>query len=282
MSRAAWSTDLLAALVALLAIATALANGCARRPSAPAEITLATTTSTQDSGLLDELLPAFISASGIKVKVVAVGSGQAMELGRNGDADVLLTHSPAAEEEFMAQGWGASRQPVMHNEFVVLGPEDDPARIRMGPNVADAFNSIAQKQARFVSRGDESGTHQRELQVWKKAETEPAGDWYISAGAGMAPALRMADEMRAYVLSDRATYITLRADLELVILIEGDPLLRNQYSVMTINPKKHQHTGSHEAAQFAEFLLSEQGQRLIGEFGVQKFGEQLFEPNPTR
>jgi len=227
-------------------------------------------------------LPAFTSATGIKVKVVAVGSGQALELGRNGDADVLLTHSPAAEGEFMSQGWGASRQHVMHNEFVVLGPEDDPASIRSASNVEDAFKAVAENQARFVSRGDESGTHQRELQVWKKAETEPAGDWYISAGAGMAPALRVADEMHAYVLSDRATYLTLRGDLELVILMEGDPLLRNQYSVMTINPKKHQHIRSIEAVQFAQFLLSEQGQRLIGEFGVQKFGEQLFEPNPTR
>ncbi len=266
--------------MAFLAVSTALANGCASRTSAPpAEITLATTTSTQDSGLLDKLLPAFTSATGIKVNVVAVGSGQAMELARNGDADILLTHSPRAEEEFMTQGWGSSRQPVMHNEFIVLGPEDDPASIRAASNVADAFKAIAETQSRFVSRGDESGTHQREVQVWEKAEIEPAGDWYISAGAGMSQALRMANEMHAYVLSDRATYLTLKEHVALMVLFEGDPLLRNQYSVITIDTQKHPHVRSSEAVKLAEFLLSEEGQRMIGAFGVDKFGEQLFVPN---
>jgi tungstate transport system substrate-binding protein len=262
----------------LMAFAVFLVTAGCDAPAPPAEITLATTTSTQDSGLLDELLPAFTSTSGIRVNVIAVGSGQAMELGRRGDADILLTHSPAAEEEFMAQGWGASRRRVMHNEFVLLGPPDDPADIESATTAAEAFRAIAGKQAPFVSRGDESGTHQRERQIWKKAAAEQDGAWYVNAGAGMAQALRMANEMRAYVLSDRATFLALRSDLELTMLLEGDPQLRNEYSVITVNPTRHPHVHRTHAERLREFLLSEQGRQIIGQFGVEKYGERLFVP----
>lgn len=240
---------------------------------------LATTTSTQDSGLLDVLLPAFEQESGIKVKVVAVGSGQALELGRRGDADVLLTHSPEAETKFMNEGFGAKRLAVMYNDFVVLGPAADSTGIKTVRTASDAFKLIAGARSTFVSRGDESGTHQKELNVWKKAGITPDGEWYIRAGTGMAQALRMAHEKKAYLLCDRATYLALKQEVQLDVLLEGDELLLNRYSVIVVNPEKHPHVRVSGANRWADFLISKGGQKIIGEFGVDRYGRSLFVPN---
>ena len=256
-----------------------LAAGCGQDRPQPPAITLATTTSTQDSGLLDVLIPAFERESGIKINVVAVGSGQALELGRRGDADVLLTHSPDAEKAFMDEGWGGVRRAVMHNDFVIAGPASDPAGIKKARKAARAFEWIAGAKGAFVSRGDESGTHQKEKSVWKESGVDPDGAWYVSAGTGMAAALRMAHEKKAYILCDRATYLALNREVELVVLLEGDDQLLNRYSVITINPAKHSHVHADEARRFADFLVSPNGQRMIGDFGVERFGRPLFVPD---
>lgn len=262
-----------------VALVLVLALGCSRSDRDVVTLTLATTTSTQDTGLLDALVPTFERQTGIKVKVVAVGSGQALELGRRGDADVLLTHAPAAEEKFMAEGFGSERHPVMHNDFVLAGPKADPARVRDQKSVSDAFGLIAKHGSPFVSRGDESGTHQKEREIWKAAGAGPQGDWYIRAGAGMAQALRMATEKRAYTLSDRATFLALKGELDLDLLVQGDPLLRNRYTVILVNPKEHPHVRHEAARRFADFLRSAEVQRRIGEFGNDKYGEPLFFPD---
>jgi tungstate transport system substrate-binding protein len=242
-------------------------------------LTLATTTSTQDSGLLDRLVPMFERRSGIDVKVVAVGSGQALQLGRRGDADVILAHSPRAEAQFMAEGHGESRRPVMHNDFVLVGPPSDPANVQGSTTIAGAFAAIAEHGSPFISRGDESGTHQKESQIWADAGIEPRGDWYVKAGAGMGQALRMADQMRAYTLSDRATFLAERGSLELAIVSQGDPALRNHYHVIVVSPRAHPGVHAKEAGQFAEFLLSDEAREAIATFGVDRHGEPLFVPD---
>ena len=254
-------------------VAGLLAAGCSPGQKA---LTLATTTSTQDSGLLDVLVPRFRARTGIEVKVVAVGTGQALELARRGDADVLLVHDPAAEQRFMDDGFGADRREVMHNDFVLVGPADDPADVRGQASVAEALARIARRGSPFVSRGDESGTHQKEKTVWRQAGVEPRGDWYLSAGAGMGQVLRLASEKRAYTLSDRGTFLALRGGLDLAVLVEGDPLLVNPYHVIVVNPAKHPHVRRREAEQFADFLLSPEGQGLIADFGKDRFGQPLF------
>ncbi|GIW78730.1 MAG: tungsten ABC transporter substrate-binding protein [Gemmatales bacterium] len=268
----------------LVGILAGFSSGCAGNPtqtgSQAESITLATTTSTRDSGLLDRLLPVFRRQTGIEVKVVAVGTGQAIELGRRGDADVLLTHAPDAEKAFMAEGWGKERRPVMHNDFILAGPKDDPAGLIGAREIVEAFSKIAAKQAPFVSRGDESGTHRKELDIWKKAKIEPTGPWYIRAGAGMARALRIASEKRAYILADRGTFLALRDELDLTIVSSGDPMLRNDYSVILLNEERHPHVHVAEAKQFADFLTAAETKALIGEFGVDKFGQPLFVPAP--
>jgi tungstate transport system substrate-binding protein len=245
----------------------------------PVRITLATTTSTRDTGLLDVLLPMFQKETGVEVKVVAVGSGQAMKLGQDGNADVLLTHSPAAEEKFMAAGYGAHRDAVMHNDFIVVGPADDPAEVKGQKSVAAAFAQIAKQEAPFVSRGDDSGTHRKEMDIWKKADLKPGGAWYLQCGQGMAEALRVASEKRANTLSDRGTFLAQRKKLELVVLVEGDPLLLNRYAVIQLNPEKYPHLNHDAARRFAEFLRRTDVQKLIGEFGVAEFGQPLFFPD---
>ncbi len=245
----------------------------------PKSMTLATTTSAQDSGLLDVLLPAFEQQSGIQVKVVAVGSGQALELGRRGDADLLLTHSPDDEKKFIEEGWGLNRRPLMHNDFVIAGPAEDPAGIKQTKTAADALRAIAEKQCVFVSRGDESGTHKKELAVWKAAGIKPEGNWYVSSGTGMALSLRMAHEKRGYILADRGTYLALKNEIELVVDFEGDPILLNKYSVMEVNPARHPHVRHAEAKLFAEFLVSMPGQEIIRTFGSEKYGQPLFVPD---
>ncbi|MCX7423250.1 MAG: substrate-binding domain-containing protein [Planctomycetia bacterium] len=265
----------LAFVVALLSI------GCSQPAKPPGAITLATTTSTRDSGLLDVLLPMFERESGVAVKVVAVGSGQALELGRRGDADVLLTHSPKAEEEFMADGHGDSRQPVMHNDFVIVGPASDPAAIQGADSAIEAFRRIAVTESKFVSRGDESGTHAKELSIWKAAETSPHRGWYLRAGSGMAATLRIANEKNAYTLSDRGTFLAQSKQLDLVILSEGDSLLRNPYAVIVVSTAKHAHINQAAAKLFAGFLLSPTTQIAIAKFGIDRYGQPLFFPNPT-
>ncbi|HLW67069.1 MAG TPA: substrate-binding domain-containing protein [Gemmataceae bacterium] len=253
-----------------------LAAGCA--PSGPPEesLVLATTTSTQDSGLLDVLVPIFERQANIKVKVVAVGTGQALELGRRGDADVLLVHDPASEEKFIAEGYGVDRREVMHNDFVLVGPKDDPAQASGAKTAATAFGRIANQPSPFVSRGDESGTHQKEKEIWRQAKIEPRGAWYLQAGSGMGQVLRIANEKRAYTLCDRATFLPQRAGLDLDILLQGDPTLVNRYHVIVVNPEKHSHVHSQAARKFSDFLLSPEGQKAIAEFGRDRYGQALF------
>lgn len=265
-------------LILLLLSASA---GCTSSSRPDETLTLATTTSTQDSGLLDVLVPMFEKQSGVKVKVVAVGTGQALKLGQRGDAEVLLVHDPAAEEKFVAEGYGIERREVMHNDFVLVGPKDDPASVKGEKSVTQAFARIAQQRSSFVSRGDESGTHQKEKQVWLQAKIEPQGDWYIQAGAGMVQVLRMADQKRSYALSDRATFLAQRLGIDLDILFQGDPLLLNRYSVIVVNPVKHPHVHHQAARQFSDFLLLPETQTAIAEFGKDRYDQPLFFVGPA-
>lgn len=243
-------------------------------------IILATTTSTQDSGLLDVILPDFMEETGTGVDVVAVGTGQALQLGVDGNADVLLVHARAREDEFMAAGDGTRREDVMYNDFVIVGPPSDPAGVAGSATATEAFTKIAEAQAPFVSRGDDSGTHTKELSVWKAAGIEPAGDWYISAGQGMGEVLTMADEQQAYTLSDRATYLARTLEgTDLVIHMEGDPILFNPYGVIAVNPAKNSAIQPELANQFIDWLISLPTQEKIAAFGVEDFGESLFVPD---
>jgi tungstate transport system substrate-binding protein len=255
-----------------------VALGCNQQSRAPSAITLATTTSARDSGLLDAILPMFREQSGIEVKVVAVGSGQALELGRRGDADVLLTHAAEAEQDLVDEGFARSRTPVMSNDFVVVGPDADPAGIRMAPNAAAALSQIAKTQAEWVSRGDDSGTHVKEQAIWKAAEIAPDGDWYLESGSGMAATLRMASEKGAYTLCDRGTFLALRDGLDLKILHESDPKLLNPYAVLLLSRERHPQLNHAGAEAFAEFLLAPATQRAIADFGAAQHGQPLFFP----
>ncbi len=252
--------------------------GCSETTPPTAVLTLVATTTTQDSGLLDVLVPAFEKESGIPVKVIAVGSGQALELGRRGDADILLTHSPDAEKKFMKDGWGEQRRAVMHNDFVIVGPAEDKAGVQSAKSAIEALQMISSMQSVFISRSDESGTHAKEKSLWKAADITPQGAWYIQAGTGMTPCLRMAHEKQAYILCDRATYLALQSEIPLVILHEGDDRLLNRYSVITLSPAKHPQVHQREAQRFADFLVSPRGQAVIGGFGKERFGQSLFIP----
>ncbi|RMF97360.1 MAG: tungsten ABC transporter substrate-binding protein [Planctomycetota bacterium] len=264
------------AFVALCCIA--VAAGCRQVADEHRSLTLATTTSTRDSGLLDVLLPQFEEETGITIKMIAVGSGQALEMGRRGDADVLLTHAPEAEKRFMEEGHGNLRYDVMYNDFVLVGPKANPAGVVKDEPITASLRRIADAESLFVSRGDESGTHMKELALWQESGITPKGDWYIEVGAGMAQTLRVASEKQAYTLSDRGTFLAQRDGLHLVILAEGDASLRNPYSVITIDAGKHPGVHEEEARRFAEFLVSPQTQRAIAEFGVDRFGQPLFFP----
>ena len=253
------------------------ASGCQQQTSIKADtITIAPTTSTQDSGLLDVLIPLFQRATQIEAKVIAVGSGQAMELGRRGDADVLLTHAPQAESSFVSEGFGEARIPVMFNDFVLVGPDEDPAEIRGETSVTEAIEKIAEHASRFISRADDSGTYQKEMSLWQELKREPGGEWYIKSGAGMAQTLRIANEKRAYTLSDRSTYLAQRAGLDLVVILEKDPRLENPYSVIVVSQKKHPHVHRTSAQRFTEFLVGPETKKVIAEFGIKKYGQPLF------
>ena len=248
--------------------------------AAAERLRLSTTTSTDNSGLLKVLLPAFEKASGVHVDVVAVGTGKALKLGESGDVDVVLVHDPGLEEAFVAAGFGVDRRRVMHNDFVVVGPKDDPAGIRGAASAAEAFRRLGAGKAPFVSRGDESGTHQKEKALWKAAAVRPAGPWYLEAGQGMGEVLQMADEKRGYALSDRGTFIAYEKKVDLVIVCEGDPGLFNPYSVIAVNPARHPHVRYDLARRFIEFLAGREGQKAIQ--GFQLEGKQLFFPDAAR
>jgi tungstate transport system substrate-binding protein len=238
---------------------------------------LATTTSTQDSGLLDEIHPLYDKESACTVKTVAVGSGQAIEMGEKGDADVLLVHSPEDEEQFMANGHGSSREAVMHNDFVLVGPSDDPAGVAGTGSAAEALTRIADQKASFASRGDDSGTHTKELALWEEAGVEPKGSWYIETGQGMGDTLTIADQKQAYTLSDRSTFLATKS-LESDIAFEGSDDLLNNYHVIVVD---HEGTNSACAEEFSSWILDTPVQHTIGEFGVEEYGERLFTPDAS-
>ena len=277
----------LISVLLICAVAMMFMAGCggnAQEEQQPVEpkgtIILATTTSTQDSGLLDYLLPAFTAETGWEVSTIAVGTGKALQMGVDGEADVLLVHARASEDEFMANGDGTLRYDVMYNDYVLVGPAADPAGVKACENVvADSMAAIANAQAEFISRGDDSGTHKKELNIWKAAAIEPAGEWYVSAGAGMGDVLKMADEKQAYTITDRATYLSMLDTLELEIVCEKDVDMLNPYGVITVNPEKNDQINEEGAKAFADWLVSENGQKMIGEFGVEEFGSPLFTPD---
>lgn len=240
---------------------------------------LATTTSTQDSGLLDVLVPAFEKESNLKVKVIAVGSGQALEMGRKGDADVLLVHSPKAETEFLEAGYGVSRYPVMYNKFVLAGPKDDPAGVQGIKDVIVVLQKIAKTESNFVSRGDNSGTHVKEMALWEEALIKPQGKWYIETGQGMGETLLLADEKNAYVLTDEATYLSLKDKLKLEVFVDNDERLFNPYSVIAVNPEKNKGVNYEGAVAFIKFITGQKGQEIIRSFGTEKYGKPLFVPD---
>ncbi len=245
-------------------------------------ITVASTTSTEQSGLFGYLLPRFTAATGIGVKVVAVGTGQALDIGRRGDADVVFVHDKVAEQKFLGEGFGVKRHDVMYNDFVVIGPKTDPAHIAGGKDVAAALRKIAETRAAFVSRGDRSGTHEAELRLWKEAGIDLAavkGDWYREIGQGMGAALNMASSANAYLLSDRGTWLSFKNRGELAVLTEGDRRLFNQYGVMLVNPARHPDVKAGDGQAFIDWLVSPEGQKTIADYKVG--GEQLFFPNAS-
>lgn len=246
-------------------------------------IILATTTSTQDSGLLDVLVPMFQEKTGYTVQTVAVGSGAALKMGEEGNADVLLVHAPAAEKTLMEAGWGKDRFLVMHNDFVIVGPAQDPAGIQAAATTLEAFKSIADSGSEFITRGDDSGTHKMELSLWEKTEVDPSGQaWYTDSGQGMGATLTIASEKQAYTLTDRATYLANKDNLELEILFEGDAALLNVYHVITVNPEKWPKSNYEGAMAFSEFMIAPETQTVIGEFGTDTFGQPLFFPDADK
>jgi tungstate transport system substrate-binding protein len=270
-------------LLKRLAAAAAIAVACCGSALAQdRSITVASTTSTEQSGLFGYLLPRFSEASGIQVKVVAVGTGQALDIGRRGDADVVFVHDKPAEEKFLGEGFATRRNDVMYNDFIVVGPRADPAHIAGDKDVADALRKIAAAKAPFISRGDRSGTHEAELRLWKIAGIDVAaakGDWYREIGQGMGPALNMASSTNAYLLSDRGTWLSFKNKGDLAILTEGDKRLFNQYGVMLVNPAKHPTVKAKDGQAFIDWLISPKGQETIA--GYKVGGEQLFFPNAS-
>jgi len=275
MKRTFAASILFMLLVCLLAFtATATAQ------PAQKNVILATTTSTQDSGLLDVLIPVFEKKTGYFVKTIAVGSGQAMAMGAKGEADVLLVHSPAAEKKFMADGNGVERRLVMHNDYIILGPPADPAKIKGMKKASEAFKKIASSGSVFTSRGDNSGTHAKEKDIWKAAGVKYEGEkWYQQTGLGMGQTLAVAAEKKTYTLADRGTYLALKKGLGLDILVEGDGILLNIYHVIEVNPKKWPKANFAGGKAFADFMVSKEAQAVIKTFGVEKFGSPLFFPD---
>ncbi len=237
-------------------------------------IRLSTTTSTENAGLLKHLLPTFEAQAGNKVHVISVGTGKALELAKNGDVDVTLVHARASEDKFVAEGHGVNRRDVMYNDFILVGPDGDPAKIKGSRHVIDAMQKIVQSRSRFISRGDNSGTDQMERAYWKEAGAKPQGGAYVSAGLGMGEVLTMAAQMQAYTLTDRATYGAYRAKTGLVVLVEGDPKMFNPYGIIAVNPARHKDINYKGAMQLIDWITSAEGQRIIAGFKVD--GQQLF------
>jgi tungstate transport system substrate-binding protein len=263
------------ALVAALAL-----FSCSDRTEGESGLLLVTTTSVRDSGLLSALLPVFQERTGIRPQIIAVGSGAALRMGRDGNADVLLTHAPSGEEELVDSGAAVSRKPIMENYFVIAGPPEDPAEIRNMASPIDAIRKIADGSAQFVSRGDDSGTHRREVALLKEADLDPAGGWtgFVRSGVGMGQALQIAGERRAYVLSDIGTFLAFQERTGLEVLSEPDPRLRNVYSVVRVNPDRMDAERAARAEQFEKFMLDTRTQAMIAEFGRERFGRALFRP----
>ncbi|MDP2802825.1 MAG: substrate-binding domain-containing protein [Phreatobacter sp.] len=281
---------LLGATTALLALGAAAlaqdtrpaATTAAPAPAGTRFITVASTTSTVDSGLFNHLLPLFKAKTGIDVRVISQGTGQALDTGRRGDADVVFVHARAAEEKFVADGHGGPRRPVMYNDFVLIGPKSDPAGIKGSRDIAAALTAIQTKAAPFVSRGDRSGTHQAELALWQAARIDLAatrGTWYREIGQGMGAALNTAGGMNAYVLSDRATWLSFRNRGDLDILVEGDRRLFNQYGIMLVNPQRHPHVKQADGQAFIDWIVSPEGQKAIADYKIN--GQQLFFANAS-
>lgn len=269
-------------LLILLVISTLLlvaaAIGFAAGPVEPT-LTLATTTSTYDSGLLDYLLPVFEKDYNTQVKVLSLGTGQAIATAQKGDADVLLVHDRVKEEAFIRDGYGVNRRDVMHNQFLIVGPAQDPANIKSEASVTDVLKKIVAKEVPFISRGDGSGTNAKELALWKAAGITPGGGWYVEAGQGMGDTLMMASEMNGYTLTDEATFLALKSKFDLVVLYEGEKILLNPYGVMVVNPAKYPDIHQNAAMAFVNFMTSEKGQKMIYQFGRDKYGKSLFIPD---
>lgn len=248
-------------------------------------ILLSTTTSTEDSGLLNFLLPKFKEDTGIEVKVIAVGTGQALQMGKDGEADILLVHAKESEVEFVEEGYGIERKDVMYNDFILVGPKEDPLGLKdkSPDNILEGLKVIAGEKFTFVSRGDDSGTHKKELNIWKSADIKPEGDWYLEAGQGMGDVLKITNEKQGYTITDRATYLSMKDDLDLDIIIEGDENLFNQYGIIPVNPEvlgdKANQINQEDAKEFMNWIVSEKGQSLIKEFGIEEYGQPLFIPN---
>jgi len=272
----------LAVIALALTLASALTFGqVAAQPSNP-ELILATTTSTQDSGLLDVLVPEFQRQTGYSVKTISVGTGQAMALGERGEADVLLVHAPDSEKKWMAAGHGVDRKLVMYNDFVIVGPASDPISLAGAASAVEAMQKIAANGALFVSRGDNSGTHQLELKLWKDGGFDPKGQpWYQEVGQGMGQVLTIANEKEAYTITDRGTYLARKATVDLVVLAEGYKSFLNVYHVMVVNPEKGSQINVEGARAFADFVVSPATQQMVSTFGVEKFGQPLFFPAAT-
>ena len=271
-----------AALARTAVLLTALCRPLPPLAAQSSQILLATTTSTRDAGLLDVLLPVFERQTGYRVTVIAVGSGQALQLGRRGDADLVLAHAPAQERALADSGYFVTRRLVMHNDFLIVGPGADPAGLRGMRDAVAAVARVSRRQARFVSRGDRSGTHQLELELWRRAAITSArggGTWYIESGQGMGAALQLADDKQAYILTDRATYLAWRDKLQLVPLVEGDSLLYNVYHVLEVNPKNAPRVNASGGRALADFFVAREAQKLIAEFGKERFQRSLFVPD---
>jgi len=275
-------------LVNLIIIGGLVLSGCAgQQGKAPAQsnapkvkdVILATTTSTVDTGLLDVLIPRFEEKTGYKVKTIPAGSGQALAMGEKGEADVLLVHSPKKETPLVDSGVAINRKLVMHNDFVIVGPADDPAGIKGLKSSTDAFKKIAEKKAVFVSRGDNSGTHTKELDIWKQAGMTPEGTWYQQSGQGMGQTLLMTSEKKGYTLTDRGTFLAQQKNIKLAILVEGDKALLNIYHVMQVNPQKFSKVNAEGAKAFVEFMVSPETQKIIADFGKDRYGQALFVPD---
>ncbi len=270
---------LMMVMALFIALGDAGAQGAGGTQPEVKDLILATTTSTVDTGLLDVLIPIFEKQTGYRVKTISAGTGQALAMGEKGEADVLLVHAPEAEKKLVDSGLVNNYQLVMHNDFVIVGPAGDPAGIKGKPS-ADAFKAIAQKEATWVSRGDDSGTHKKELSLWKKAEINPAGaKWYQESGQGMGATLLMASEKQAYTLTDRGTYLAQKTNIKLEILSEGDKSLLNIYHVMQVNPEKFTKVNGKGGKAFVEFMIAPETQKIIGDFGKDKFGAPLFFPD---